>query len=368
MIINSSRAAEFLLCKKKAFNDVHRGLRGPKTFSLIDGSAMHRGIAYGLAKKDWEGALKEAERGFEEDKAQIKALPEEEAFIFDNHLKLVKRMVECYKDSYQEEQFQVLQPECEFDVVLPGAYHNCIWMHHIETCGQGQINPYGFEEKWGVPNSEAILEGRIYSPHTTPAEDCECWQPHRLVGKTDAVVLWNRAIWLLEHKSSADNSEDWWTDFRLTIQPTIYIYGIWKHLGLKPNGVLVNRITKPSEGQVKNWNNKRKDHSQDKDVVDYITYGREAFLRTDEDLARVEQQMIDLCNEWEACIVSGKFSMSNIPLVCRQYNKLCTYHGMCTSHDSPADMSSLEKADSSYYVDVKLADLLKGVHDTSRAT
>lgn len=354
MIINSSRAQLALKCWKETFNRVHRQLGGPKAFSLTDGAAMHRGIAYGLAKKDWAGALVAARESFDEDKKAIKALPEEEAYIFDNHWQLVEKMIDCYREGFEGETYQILQPECEFDVKLPGTEHNCVWMHHIQE---------GVGEVWGPPNSEAILAGIIHPAHRNSQSlaervKCPCWQPHRLVGRTDGLALWNKALWLLEHKSSAISGENFWSNFRLTIQPTIYIYGIWKHLGLKPSGVLVNLITKPSEAQVANYNSKRK-YGADKTIADYVTYSREGFLRTDEDLLRVEQQMIDLCNEWEWRIVNGKFPMSNIPQICTQYNRLCDFHGCCTSHDAASDLESLEKADPGYYVDVKLAALLE---------
>lgn len=350
MIINSSRAAEFLLCRRKAFNRVHRNLTGPRSFSLIDGAAMHRGIAYGLAKKDWLRAVEVAREGFEEDKKRIQALPEEEAYIFNNHWTLVEKLISVYAENFSESEFQVIQPECEFDVVLPATHHNCVWLHWYHKSEK--------EWHWGTPSAEAILAKQVVPCDL--GSDCQCWQPHRLVGRTDALVLWNRALWLFEHKSSSIEGEQFWAQFRLALQPTIYIYGIWKHLGLKPNGVLVNLITKPTENQVAAYNQKRK-YGEAKGVVDYVKYSREAFLRSDADLERVETQMINLCNEWEERIISGSWPLSNIPQICVQYNSLCHFHGMCCSHDSPADIESLEHGDDNYYVDVKLRQLLPSV-------
>lgn len=378
MIINISRAKQRLLCRKKSFNTYHRGLTEPnKSMNLVDGSAFHKGVAHGLATKDWEGAFVEAKASFIKEQEGVIQLPGTEWQMYD-HWTLCEKMIQCYADAFKDQGIQVIQPECEFEVELPGTRHNCIWIHHLELSPDVHLNTppttSNSMEKWGPPDPKAILEGRVKSPHywsahysqgPVIAEDptlCKCWQPHRFVGKTDAIVVWMGNIWLLEHKTTSISGEQFWTQWRLDIQPTGYIYGIQKALNTKVSGFILNAINKPSEGQVANWNKKRKS-GPDKGIVDYIGYSREAFLRSPEDLLRFEHELITLCNDWERDIVSGSFPMSPLAGICNQYNRTCEFHSMCTCHDAQSEIEALgqRRVD---YVDEKLIQLAgKGEED-----
>lgn len=372
MIINISRAKTRLLCRKKSFNTYHRRLQEPRrSMNLTDGSAFHAGVARGLATKQWfhdptasmcECAHCVSKDQFAKDIAGQPILPEL-AYQLDDHRDMIAKMIECYGDAFETQSIQVIQPECEFDVELPGTHHSCIMLHHLEIPPGTIQDPFdklhNAIDKWGPPDPQAILEGRIRSPHShiiknTPA--CECWVPHRFVGKTDAVVVWNGLIWLLEHKTTSISGEMFWSQWRLDIQPTGYIYGIQRALNVKVGGFILNAIVKPSEAQVSNWNKKRKDPSTAKGVVDYIKYEREAFLRSDEDLHRFESELISLCNEWERDILSGSFPMSPLAGICNQYNHTCEFHSCCTSHDARSELEVLATREKDY-VDVKLEEL-----------
>lgn len=358
MIINISRTKTRSLCRRKAFNTYHRHLTSPnRSMNLVDGSAFHKGVAAGLATKDWNHALAEASAQFEEDRKAVVVLPELE-YQMDDHKQMIEVMVACYRDAFKDQGIQVIQPECEFDVALPGTKHHCIWIHHL-TPGPDKNFPYmKAVEHWGPPSPEDILANRVMSPHMLEDgddgdEDCKCWQPHRFVGKTDAVVVWNQMIWLLEHKTTSISGEQFWAQWRLDIQPTGYIYGIQKSLNMKVGGFILNAIIKPSESQVSAWNKKRK-NGPDKGVTDYIKYEREAFLRSDADLFRFEQELINTCNEWEADIVKGSFPHDGFAAVgaCQQYNRMCDFHSMCCNHDEENEIEALGVRNNDY-VDVK---------------
>lgn len=336
MIINVSRVKAYNSCHQRAFNQFHRGLEGQRSMNLVDGGAFHDGIAYGMAKKDWEGAYDAAMLRFEKD-VQAASIPPEQTFLIDQHRDLVRVMIDEYKRNYGQEDYEVIQPECEFDVILPGGRHNCIWMHWIDIEDD--------EERWGPPDPEKILRHSVMNPHIgqdyATASQCPCYQPHRFVGKTDNVIAWKHNIWLQEHKTTAIAGPQFWDQWLIDVQPTAYMYGVWKSIAVRPSGFILNALIKPSEAQVASYNKKRK-YGDPKSVQDYVQFERQAFLRTEEDLHRVERQLVNVCNEWEMRI-RGELEWDMTPTqgACMAYNRRCDYFSMCLSHDEPREMAAL---------------------------
>lgn len=325
--------------------------------NLVDGGALHDGIAFGMAKRVWgeepiiavtpEGkfprnALGAARARFNEDSATA-TIPPEQSYLLDEHWKLVRRMLEVYRENYETEDYQIIQPECSFDVELPGSMHNCIWLHWVDRRSG--------EEYWGEPLPEMILEGRVKPAHSSEDTTCRCYTPHRVAGKTDAIVAWKNNIWLLEHKTNALQGEQFWGQWDLDIQPTIYIYGIKRSLNIRPSGFVLNAIHKPSESQVNSYNQRRK-YGPPKEIADYISFERRPFLRSVEDLVRVEKQLIHFCEEWEWRIAQGYFDMSPIRGACMAYNRRCDYYTACLSHDEPGNFDALVQIEPDY-IDVK---------------
>lgn len=352
MIINISRMKTSATCWRKAFNTYHRHLEGARSMNLVDGSAFHAGVAYGMAKRDWAGARREARRNFDESLPAANILPEE-SFKVDTHWKIVERILEVFEENYAREEYQVIQPECQFEVALPDSMHNCIFMHW-----------WDYEEAkhcWGAPPADKILRGTVRDPHSYPLtsvkgnfimgigrkEQCACWQPHRFAGKTDNIVAWQNNIWLHDHKTTAIVGQQFWDQWLLDVQPTGYIYGIWKTLGIRPRGFVINALIKPSEAQVAAYNNRRK-NGPAKEIADYISFERQAFLRTEEDLLRFERQARRRCDEWEWRVKNGYFDMEPIPGSCISYNRLCDFHGCCTSHDQPSALEALATREPDY--------------------
>ena len=353
MIINCSRAKTALLCWRKAFNNHHRQLEGPRSMPLIDGGAFHDAVAGGLATPsdhNWTRALAEAKIRFD---ASIKesTIPEEQLFTIANHWEMIEKMVEIYRVNYNEEEYQVIQPECSFDVPLPNSHHNCVWLHHLEYVSGRRLAAI---ERWGPPAAQAIHEHRITSPHATPDPTCRCWQPHRLVGKTDALVKWKGNLWLMEHKTTAIKGEQFWDQWDIDLQPTTYMYGMWKSLGIRPRGFVMDAIYKPSEPQIAAWNKARK-YGAPKKTTDYMDYERRPYLKTEEDLYEVERQYIDLCNDWESKILRGYFPKSNVQGICKLYNRRCDYFMGCLTHDDPKEFEALAHRPDDYVMEKLLA-------------
>lgn len=337
MNLSASSLTTAMTCWQKTLNVYHRQLRS-ENYNLIDGGATHAGIAHGLATKNWDEALVVAKASFAtkiEDYAWKADLDPE----LVAHEQLVVEMVKAFAEGFRGENYQIIQPECTFVVDLPNSHHNNIFKHwKLVEDGKPEVVCWSKHEPqalidhlpdaMGGPNVEDILACRVRSPHPTPDPACLCWEPHRVVGTTDAIVLWNKCLWLLEHKTSAISGEQFWAGFRLDVQPTIYLYGVSKSLNMTINGFIVNQIRKPSMSQVQGWNNRRK-HGPAKEQKDYISYAREAFLRTPEDLQRVEVELIRWADEWERKVVNGWFPMSNYRTICMQYNRPCQFFELC---------------------------------------
>jgi hypothetical protein len=344
MVLNISRAKQFHLCERLAFNTYHRQLTTQRSMNLTDGAAFHRGVAVGRATKDWKKA---EEAALEDLQSNTQGL---DPLLVEDHWDLTRCILQKFREQYETEQYQIIQPEVEFDVELPNSGHNCIFQHHIEMTG-----PSAWEERWGLPSPQAILEKRILSPHTTPMEDCDCWQSHRLAGRTDAIVQWNGNIWLDDYKTSSIAGPQFWDQWQLDMQMSAYIYGIWRALRLRPRGFFIHMLYKPSEKQVEGWNKKRKSGSLD--VKDYLRYEREAFLRTEDDLKRAESWVLQTCQEWERQVVSGvlpgvPFNFNPSSHSCLSYNRRCDYWHACCSHEQPGELNGFQKRDPDY-VDLK---------------
>lgn len=363
MIITSSRASS-TKCWRRALNTWHRDLEAPRSMNLVDGSGVHDAIAHGLATRDWVAALEVAKEKFDES-VKNSTIPEEQTYLIGDHWDMVVALVQCFAENVQHEPYQVVQPECAIDVPLPRSEHNCIWLHHEERVSGDWV------EKWGRPDPTAILERRIRSPHNISVQDgwgtpqggkqvpdhlCKCWQPHRIVGQTDAIVTWERNLWLLEHKTTSVTGEMFWAQWELDLQPSIYLYGIWKTLGIQPRGIILNALSKPSERQVAAWNSKRKSGAP-KSASDYIKYERQCFLRSTEDLLRIEKEMTALCNEWEWRILQGDFRPALMKGVCTEYGRRCDFHTPCTNHEEEGSFAGMAKR-AGRYDDVKIAETL----------
>ncbi len=333
MNISASSLTSAMNCWQKTFNVYHRQLTSTN-YNLIDGGATHDGIAHGLATKNWVEAIEVAKTSFakkiEEYEWKMELDP-----VAVAHEALVVEMVKAFATGYKDEDYLVLQPECRFDFPIPGSEHNCIFKHWEVGDQEFFDDPDPKDlidhlpNAMGGPSADDILARRVMSPHHFPDPTCRCWTPHRAVGTTDAIVRWNRAIWLLEHKTSAISGEQFWASFRIDVQPTFYLYGISRSLKFPVNGFIVNQIFKPSEKQVANWNSRRK-YGPSKDQSDYINFSREAFLRTDQDLIDLEQDIVRWANEWEQKIVSGWFPKSNIKTTCMSYRRPCQFMELCT--------------------------------------
>jgi hypothetical protein len=312
MILNISRASQFQECRQKAYNWHELGLMAwREAEALMTGEAFHVGIANLFATRNITQSVEMAEARYRERLQSQLILPEEQTLI-EQQIELSKRAVRKYAEYYTTEPFQVLMPEVKFRVALPNTLHHCWYVHRL-----------------------------LFPNH--PPEGCgekACLHPHYLIGRTDAVIQWNNLIWLLEHKTTAMAGQIFYDRFRLDMQTTGYLYGIWKALDVRPHGFLLNVIKKP-----------QKRAGADPFA---ITFEREPYVRDEESLLEFEREITMIANDYEHA-----FQVKHIyknPKSCVNYNRQCYYLALCERHQEREEGEFRQRPPD--YVDFEYYDLL----------
>lgn len=286
MIINLSRAAFFMQCRRKTCDMYHLGLDTHTTPEpLVIGGAYHVAVAYLTAKRDRAGAIALAESTYRERIFGEHLLPEERALVEQN-IELTKRMVSAQADLYEHDDWTLLQPEVEFCVELPNTMHHCVFVHNILH-----------------PNDQ---------PYADSCNDPQCMINHRLKGRADGLIAWKGMIWIIERKTSGLAGEFFWTQWQLAAQPTGYIYGCWKGAGVRPNGFILEKTNKPRKNA--------------KDPF-HITIEREPFLRSDADLLEFERDISQIATDYERAYVEGAWYKNTAS--CTIWNRKCYFHDLC---------------------------------------
>lgn len=299
MITNFSGMQEFETCRTKHFKSKHDRLTAwQEADPLVLGGAFHLSAATLFSTGSTTKAQDEAEKEYRDrsmkyfQEKEVDLMPEEERLI-ERNAQWLRASVALFADNYSEGGVQVIWPEVEFVVELPNTNHHCYFLHKL-LYGESNL-PY-----WGKG-----------------CEDPRCQLSHIFKGRTDAIIKWKNAIWLFEHKTSAQTGDIFYQRFNTNDQPTGYIYGIWKSTSLRPHGFLLNVIKKPNAAFKGN-------------PLDKIGYEREAYIRTDEDLEHFEQQMIQKCTNYEHAFANNLIYDNRQS--CMSYNRKCYFYDLCTGH------------------------------------
>lgn len=317
MITNLSRIDAFQKCRRYAYNWAQLGLMPQREAEpLILGGAAHEGLAEFLAHRDPNKAVALVETTYRERIKNEVILPEERPAI-EQSIEVAKRLVRKFCDNYSDTEMQVIWPEVEFLVPLPNTNHHCWFFHQI-------LYPH-------IPFEQCANQNLSFPP-------ANCWQPHYFRGKTDAVISWKGAIWLLEHKTTSYTGDIFYDRFWLDFQPTGYLYGIGKAMGTTPHGFVLNVLKKPTK-------NKR-------DQLD-VGYEREFYLRTEEDLKRFEKQLIRQCDDYEKAFMMETFNPGEEYCYmntksCTAWNRRCYYWANCKRNEPMIDGDEFRKRDPDY--------------------
>ena len=299
MILNISRIKEFKQCSMKTKYHQIDGLEENSiAIPLMTGGAFHEGAAEFLAHRDVKQAVQTSEAKYRERLVGQMILPEERQTI-EQQIELSKRMVDVFASNFSDHEMTVISPEVEFCVAMPGTEHHCWFFHDLVHPGE----PFNTDP-------------------TKPWLNCQqtelCWQPHYFRGKTDAVISWKGKIWLLEHKTTAMTGNIFYDKFMLDFQTTGYLYGIGKSLGTRPHGFLLNVLKKPNKNA--------------KDQLS-VSFEREPYLRTDEDILRFEKEFIHSAEDYENAVTQNRWTMDGAwNESCVKYNRRCYFWDVCKNH------------------------------------
>jgi hypothetical protein len=329
MIANWSRISQFQECHRKAWNWSELRLASwIEAKALVTGGGFHVGAAVLFSSKDVEKAVRETETDmrkrffFEADKTTPKLVLPEELPALEHAIEWTKRAVLKFAEHYEGQDVQVLWPEVSFCVPMPNSLHHCFFFHKL-------LYP-----REAVPNGDTC-------------QDPRCWQPHYFKGRTDAVVQWMTKVWLFEHKTNSQAPEIFYKRYLLDAQATGYMYGIWRQLGVKPEGFILNVIQKP--------------YKNAKDQL-AVGFGREPYFRSSEDLDRFSLEFVEQANDYERAF--QRASEGNIAAVymntksCTNYGRQCYYFDHCQRGHVALEDEFSERAND--YVDDAYWEIING--------
>jgi len=302
VILNISRIKEFKQCSMKTKYHQINGLEENSiAIPLMTGGAFHEGAAEFLAHRDVKQAVQTSEAKYRERLVGQMILPEERQTI-EQQIELSKRMVDVFASNFSDHEMMVISPEVEFCVAMDKTLHHCKFFHDI-------LHP-------DIPFKDcpAVFMGQFKDG--VPSEGC--MQPHYFRGKTDAVISWKGKIWLLEHKTTAMTGNIFYDKFMLDFQTTGYLYGIGKALGTRPHGFLLNVLKKPNKNA--------------KDQLS-VSFEREPYLRSEEDISRFEQEFIHSAEDYEHAVTHNRWAMDGAwNESCVKYNRRCYFWDVCKNH------------------------------------
>ena len=309
MIVNGSRLKGFAQCREKQWNWDELRLtwfRTPDT--LFRGSGFHEGIAEYFATHDISRAADTCERSMRETLAHELVLQEDLPEI-EHAIAWTRMAVKEFAAHYEGQPVQVLWPEVKFQVPIPNSEHHCFFVHRL-AAALGLLR----EDQVQHPNGKNCIN--------TPCAN----QPHYFRGKTDAVVTWENNVWLFEHKTNSLAQDIFFQKFFLDSQPTGYLYGIWKSMGVLPAGFILNVIQKP--------NKRAKDQMQ-------VGFAREVYLRSEEDLHDFETEVRAQATEYERAFAARALGTNPFLIYrntesCTSYGRKCTYFDLCQRHPREA--------------------------------
>ena len=138
---------------------------------------------------------------------------------------------------------------------------------------------------------------------------------HEFFFRTDGVISWKANPWLLEHKTTGQMGAMFFKKFRMDGQITSYCYCIWKELGDRPVGALINAIRK----------------SRKLDALG-TEFARDVVMRSPEQLNEYMQQaewQLDELAKLELGAKDDKLSWLMNTAQCIAWNRECDFLELC---------------------------------------
>lgn len=318
MICNVSRLQTFQECRQKDDYLWEQRLIPNRTPTpLLTGGAVHKGLEVYFKTNNPKEALDQLESNYRERIGEMPFILPEEQEIYEKEIRFSKMAFACWARHYLEMGFEVLYPEVTFLVPLPGTKHHCYWMHKL-------LHPNEINYKVAYDLYNRQIEG---------CKDSRCRIEHHIKGKCDGVVSRQGKIWLLETKTAAATGVPFYDQWLLDLQPTTYIWGVSKALGIKINGFILNAIKKPNH----NFKGSLEEHFA-KDPFE-----QEPYVRTEEDLERFERQAKMMFDDRERAHRDGIIYMSPRRATCVAFNRRCHFFDLCQRHGERLEGEFLQR-------------------------
>lgn len=221
MNLNQSRLRTYQDCQRRYYHQFIAGIELRRVQSgLYIGHGVHKFLEawYRTGKSD--EALASMKEDFAKQKEDMPLLPEEEVRVKNDEQK-AEQLAKGYIETWPSEPFRVIAPEVQGDVPLN--------------------------------------------------------ERHRLFFQADAIIEWQKRLWLLEHKTAARTGASYFAKFYVDMQLTAYIWGATQVLKQPITGALLNVMVKTSVPK----------------------FEREWYTRTDEELRRFVRTAVALADEIE---------------------------------------------------------------------
>jgi hypothetical protein len=295
--LNQSRVQTFLRCHRKyGWQYVEQLVPDRPTYHLSTGTAVHAALAAVKAGKATpEESVQIALETFK-DLLPKRKLPGDDEIIAENE-EIIQAMVPAYFEHYKHD------PEP--------------W------------KPIGIE-----------VAGRVEVGEGTGVF---------LVFRTDALVIWRKMLWLVDHKTAKKLDPRDLMKYEMDIQPTAYAYGITKLFAqqgrnMRVSGVIINVLVKTKVPQ----------------------FAREQYTRTDDELAEFEREFVEIARDMKTRHLRVQAGENWKDVFYKNTNE-CFSYGTCwfrdlCMHDTPTRRLSFRSREADYVDDPKILDKEKPEH------
>lgn len=156
------------------------------------------------------------------------------------------------------------------------------------------------------------------------------------VGKIDLVLQKGKSQYLMETKTAGQITDTYFTRLALDTQARSYVYAM-RELGHKPRALIYNVIRKSA---LRRKSNEPGGAFHQRVCDDYMSRPNHYFVREDlrynsEDLANLEQEIMDVHWEYMTVVESGEDLMNPKTWgindgACTDFFKLCEFFSLCT--------------------------------------
>jgi len=304
--MNQSRLQQYMDCQRRFFWKFVENLDVKKPVLRLElGSGIHESLAVIAAGGQMSEAIDHGIARLFRDYRGIDLMPDEHEEL-DESAALIRRMMPAYVDHWSDSPWTPLG---------------------IEIGGTVDIG-----------NCEIAVRGHD-GQYTTQTWTCQ------ITFRLDKLVMFNKQIWIVDHKSAAKLDLRDVQKYAMDVQMTAYTYAATKVLaqqmppaasGLKPRvqGVIVDMLVKTKEPK----------------------FHRDLFYRTDADLIEFQYDWLEwseqIIRAWlraaqfEEQGVPGRLAFPKNTKVCFNYGT-CPFYGLCTK-DTPEGRLEFKQREKDY--------------------